>query len=491
MSASREKKNRQNKPEVVTAEAPKKGMSKCLKRTLTVIVAIIIVAAIVFLGMVSTGFFQKHSTAAVVNGHKLSPAMMNYYYGEAYSSLQEYMTFDTEVPLSEQASYFEGQTMEEYVMNYALDIASNKYTMYDAAVEAGFELDEDGVAEIDYEMQMMDLYAAYYGLSDGAAMLVNQYGAGSTKESYRKYLEVSKTVDAYANSIMEDFTYTAEDLNAYYAENSNDLDSVSFRQFSVTPDTLHVEADEAGLLACEEAANTVAAAAENGEEAFLEAIMAVIPEDHAAEYDADTTTLRSGTKYASLAELYKEWLIDETRQEGDVEVFKNEENGYIVLYFIAHDDNNYLTPNVRHILIAPSDSSDEAAKAEAKAKAEEILATYQAGEQTEDAFVELVMEHSADNTENGGLYENITRGQMVESFENWCYDEARQVGDVDIVESDYGYHIMYFVGQGRSYLDLTIENLLRQEDYLAWRDELIAANEAESFFTSTRWMMKL
>ena len=33
---------------------------------------------------------------------------------------------------------------------------------------------------------------------------------------------------------------------------------------------------------------------------------------------------------------------------------------------------------------------------------------------------------------------------MVSSFNAWCFDGARQHGDVDIVKSQYGYHIMFF-----------------------------------------------
>ena len=36
---------------------------------------------------------------------------------------------------------------------------------------------------------------------------------------------------------------------------------------------------------------------------------------------------------------------------------------------------------------------------------------------------------------------------MVKPFENWIYDSSRQVGDTGIVKTNYGYHIMYFVGR--------------------------------------------
>ena len=45
----------------------------------------------------------------------------------------------------------------------------------------------------------------------------------------------------------------------------------------------------------------------------------------------------------------------------------------------------------------------------------------------------------------GGLYTDIYEGQMVEEFENWCFDTSRQYGDTGLVRTTYGYHIMYFV----------------------------------------------
>lgn len=117
-------------------------------------------------------------------------------------------------------------------------------------------------------------------------------------------------------------------------------------------------------------------------------------------------------------------------------------------------DGNYV--DVRHILIAPeggttdedgnttySDAEWEACKASAQA----ILDQWLAGEATEDSFAALANEKSEDSgsNTNGGLYTDVTVGQMVEPFENWCFDETRQAGDYGLVQTDYGYHIMYFV----------------------------------------------
>jgi hypothetical protein len=34
---------------------------------------------------------------------------------------------------------------------------------------------------------------------------------------------------------------------------------------------------------------------------------------------------------------------------------------------------------------------------------------------------------------------------MVQPFNDWCFDAGRQYGDYDLVQSSYGYHVMFFV----------------------------------------------
>ena len=64
---------------------------------------------------------------------------------------------------------------------------------------------------------------------------------------------------------------------------------------------------------------------------------------------------------------------------------------------------------------------------------------------------------------------------MVENFNNWIFDAARQVGDTDVIETEYGYHVMYYVGASeQTYRDSMIESTLRNADLNAWLDELVA-----------------
>ena len=65
---------------------------------------------------------------------------------------------------------------------------------------------------------------------------------------------------------------------------------------------------------------------------------------------------------------------------------------------------------------------------------------------------------------------------MVASFNDWCFDSNRKSGDTGIVETTYGFHVMYFVGNtDLTYRDYQIENELRSADVEKWHSGLMDA----------------
>ena len=116
------------------------------------------------------------------------------------------------------------------------------------------------------------------------------------------------------------------------------------------------------------------------------------------------------------------------------------------------------TVNVRHILILPegatietiySESFTEEAWQAGQEEAEGILNTWENGSRSEDSFAALANQYSVDpgSNTNGGLYTDVYQGEMVASFDEWCFDPARQVGDTAIVRTEIGWHIMYYSGE--------------------------------------------
>ena len=88
-------------------------------------------------------------------------------------------------------------------------------------------------------------------------------------------------------------------------------------------------------------------------------------------------------------------------------------------------------------------------------------------------FGELAKEYSYDgNAKDGGLYENVLEGKMVTEFNDWIFHKDRKAGDVDIVKTQYGYHMMYFVGDGKITWKVNAESGLKSEEYTEYLKNL-------------------
>ena len=130
---------------------------------------------------------------------------------------------------------------------------------------------------------------------------------------------------------------------------------------------------------------------------------------------------------------------DDTEENTDDENAGYTATAYMMLETMKRDETN--TRNVGHILFTSSVYETDTA---AEAKAEEIMAQFKAGAMTKDAFEALANEYTEDS---GVFYENVYPGQMVSEFEDWMFDAERKEGDVDIVKTQYGYHLMYYLGE--------------------------------------------
>ncbi len=518
MSASREKNKRKEQtasPEAV--KETKKGMSKGLKTTLGVICAVLVVCIVVFFYMLTSGYFTSHSTAATVGSHDLSPAMVDHFYRGAYNDMQNQygslMSYiiDSNTPLDEQFYDEEaGTTWADYFIEQGLNTAAETYAIYDAAIADGYTLSDEDQQTIDTQISQIALYASASGFSTDT-YIAYMYGTGCNEKTLREYLKVVTVASNYASQTANAFEYSDEQIDAEYNANVDKYDGVTYRTFSVTDSMFQTAVDETGAeeaeadgaedteqlsdeeLAAlkEEMASKMAADAEGDEQAFIDAAYENAADASKETYEDESATLREDALYSSVSDTASaDWLFDAERKEGDTTYIAADSGVYYVLYFISRSTNDYQLPNVRHILISVSDTTDETAMDEARTKAEQILTEFDAGEHTGEAFGELAREYTDDsNGDEGGLYTNITPGQMVTEFNDWCFDESRKPGDTGIIETSYGVHVMYFDGYGDTYRHVMAENTLRTNDYNAWHASIVG-EETEGRYTLVPFGMK-
>ena len=518
MSASSKKKLRKEQEAAKLTEkqltAQKEAKKNHLYTSLFVVVMAVILVIALVVGVKQTitnsGIREKNTTALTVGGHELNSVEMNYFFMDAvnnfysnYGSYASMFGLDVTKPLNEQFVDEEaGLTWADDFMTSAKDSAASTYAMVDAAAAAGFSLPEEDRAELESQLATLDLYATMYGYSNADAYLKAMYGTGASRKTYESYCEKQMLASAFYNNYAESLTYEDADLRAAEAENFGAYSSYSYNSYYLATsrfltggttdsegNTTHSDEEKAASVAAAEAAAKALTGKEITDAAALDAAIAALE----INGGSGSSTYNENTLYSSLNASFQDWMADSSRKAGDVAYFPSTSgdtvSGYYVVMFQDSNDNNFAMKNVRHILVAPShdhaeDETHEDGEtysaeelAAAKAAADEILASWKAGEATEESFAALANEKSADGDgTTGGLYENIYPGQMVEAFENWCYDAARKTGDTDIVETEYGYHVMYFVGDSEmSYRDYQIENALRSNALNEWYTEAVAA----------------
>ncbi len=263
------------------------------------------------------------------------------------------------------------------------------------------------------------------------------------------------------------------------------------------------------------------------EASFIELCVEYANEEDKSTFENGSATVVNGVTKSiissNISEELAEWLFTEDRVHGDKYYVTSNEGDYVYVIFVVKPAYREDTPkvDVRHILVSyetgvnhmdahTQDGSEHTAEEDAsftkdvenaveefnltvdyalaleqneKYTEDVVKATYAATydiyeayleNATEENFATLATSYSADtssttaneNTENGGLYEDIAKGTMVENFDKWIYDENRTKGDVGIVQTEYGFHIIYFVNQNEraDWKDTVVDSLTSEND---------------------------
>lgn len=474
----------------------KKTSGKDLGMKIFLIAVIAIVVLALGTNLLSSSGLLLHTFNPVTSENfTINGAMMNYFYKTTYynfvSQMGDYLSYfglDTSIPLKNQ-DYIDGtQTWHDYFLSSTTEQAKELLVLAEAAKAAGLELTEEDITAIDESIASLEETAVAYGYTTAASFISAQYGAGVKVKDIRSAMELSTLAGKYSTKISDEITITEDEINTYFEENRETYTMVDLRQFTFAASEVELaeatdEEKEAIDASLKEKADALAACTSVEEyEAYLTEYMKSTTADGVEITEENIASNLASTEYAGYTSRDTDqgkWAFEEGRKVGDTFIVADESTLAYTVYMVERTEyrDETATRNIRHILFLSSQHTDAEG---AKAKAEEILAEYEAGEKTEDAFAALANKYSEDtgSNTNGGLYENVYAGDMVEEFDAWLFDDARQVGDVEIVETaDYGAHIMYYVGEGEPQWKLSVESALTSEKYTAAYEAVAATIE--------------
>lgn len=158
---------------------------------------------------------------------------------------------------------------------------------------------------------------------------------------------------------------------------------------------------------------------------------------------------------------------EEFTSDDDKAIAKYSMSHYFVTKAAYRDEEK--VRDVSHILFKVDEkgtngayTTKEAAKAAAEKLLEEIKASAVDGKVSKEKFTEF-----AQVTHDSNISYTIKKdGQMVEAFETWVFD-ATEEGQLGLVETEYGYHIMYYGGEDISWRKSAHSSAI-SEDVDAW-----------------------
>lgn len=520
---------RQERKERLAKSAKKnaKNIEKkvAVRSTVKKVIAVI-VAAVIALGCLTgilsyCGVLQKAVQIGYVGDEKISYAEYLYYYNRALnqvnSAAQYYQYYgydygyDTSLSPREQTGTTKDEdgnevTWLEYIHSQAVDTAQMYLAFYQEAKKAGLELTEADKAAINKQIEDLREEASKAGQDSSTdtenqkagyslnAYLRKTYGSGVTEGFLKKQLGIETLAKKFYDTKIDELStgYTEEEIKKVFDENPDDYMFVDMRLFQLKNETLtkndgESEADfekrQNESNATVKANATAMYKAVTDEKSFIEQATKYNTAD---DFNAETDTLLKSASSSDLSSYtdISDWAYADTTKAGDKKLVEDSENGVYYVALMVNPKHSVDTVTVRHILFSTKDletqealSDEEIKKAEETAK--KTLADWKNSDKTEDTFAAYANDLSEDtgSNTNGGLYENVRPGQMVAEFDKWIFDENRKEGDVDLVKTDYGYHIIYFVSKDGAYYDSTIRSTKAEEDMNTLSDEILDSDK--------------
>ena len=525
----------QRKERLAKAQKKKSGKGDKIIRILVKTICILLVAGIVLYGAGSllTKVFclpQKVLSVATYGDEKVNVAEYNYYYMSLYNQIatttqqidsyygagygamytgfdltkdpaeQEYIGEDAPEGVKTWADYFRLMAPEKAFMQREV----YKTAMSEDAKKAGFELTKEQKEEM--QTSIDDAIKTFEEKAEENDFALDNYisrtcGEGLTEKSYRELLERDTVVQYYLEWFEENTSETVTDskIKEYYNKNKADFDLVDARLFAFS----YAKASDSAE--SEDPTYTKAEAKKLANEfkdkitdqaSFVDLAKEYALPSQKDSYEEASATLAENLVKSSIsgsAENVANWLFDDARKAGETKVIHEEDSeAFYVIYVIspAAPDRQTAGADVRHILVQAETTKEDSEGnevdlsqaeidknfADAKAEAEKILKEWKNGKATEDSFAALATEKTDDtgSKETGGLYEDITStSSYVPEFLDWSLASHKK-GDTGIIKTDYGYHIMYFVGADKTEKwESDVRAAIATEEFTSFTTELL------------------
>ncbi len=425
-----------------------------------------------------------------------------------------------------------GQTYFQYFAEQAKAYVEELLIYCQAAKAAGVELDEDDKASIDATIENMKALATYYGYSFNS-YLNEQYGRGVREKDVRRALELGTLYSKYATQLSEEFydASTDEKVNAFFSANEKTYINADYLAYTLTvkkdtaasteEDKAQADSDYTALKAEKDAIAAELAALktpdefkayikdlwiEENRESYTEKNYDTYLTESKAETDeekAEEATQKVEDKLSEDADAYIDGLLtenyayneDATDKAVDLRdwIFGKADKAAAMVNTTltltaetdsnSDDDKDSYTITVYMLTRAASKNEDTtrnfsymmmSSSALKKVDADAAFENFKAGEISKETLEALATSDAYKEKASFDTVEDIKEGSLgLADVDEWVYDEAREVGDCELITVTYNEVVYYMI--------VLFEGIGQQEWYVDTRDGMVS-DEIETWY---------
>ncbi|MDO5734340.1 MAG: peptidylprolyl isomerase [Eubacteriales bacterium] len=513
---------RQERKERLESQRTRSGGKKPVRQKIKlanialIVVLLFIIGGLILNTLMSRGYRERHVTALEIAGEKIPANVVNFYAslsGQLFTQDFPQGLFAPDAkanlakpsPLRDGSEYDQDRNLRDDVLMYAKQQLLTDVVTLKEAEKNGFKDSGDGLEAAEGILQQLTTAAAQSG-SPLRLILESQYGPGNNRDTVKELVHNFIRAEEYREHLRKSFEPSVEEMEKAYAENPEKYDEAKFRvvQFLPTEADYHDFTSGEVLEAAETESKSETAEDESEEQAEKEENKEPehSPEEllenakqRAAEMQTKVKSEEDFVKYqksyanpqqrenleanpdssiqramkANLSKEIADFLFADERKAGDMDVLESNGSAWLI-YFLERGRNEEHSYDARHIFFEVPENADAEEEAKIKEQAEKVLAEYEAGEKSEERFAELVSKYSQDqgSVDNGGLYQNVQPGRFVDEFEDFVFTPGRKAGDVGLVRSSIGYHIIYFERLNEEIWQSSMKSELAYEGLSSW-----------------------
>ena len=451
------------------------SVKKTIRNIILAVLAVVIVVCIAV--VIAKSSQPKLDTIISVNSDtiQLDDAVFSYFLHSNYNSFvsQNYYYLSyyglSTSKLLKQQSYGNG-TWFDYFVSQTKSTITELVTLAEAAKAKGISLDENDQKSIDRSIEAMKQAAASYSYSFDK-YIERLYGTGVDEAAIRRSLELVALASKMYYTLNDGYSISTSETDTYLENNPSSFYKADYLYYtlkSTIPDGATDTEKNSINAATLEKANELAAC--TTQDAFKEWVENYIKTTNPDVTEESLNTslnalLFTGKSLGSSTEVEK-WAFNADTKVNDTFVSSGSNQYTVYMMVKTQYKDDAATKNIHHILFTETTyGSDDATKA----KADEVLAEFNAGNKSVESFEALAKQYNEDSGSFtlGGKYTNVTKGSMTSEFDSWCFDENRKVGDAEVVKTSYGYHIILFDGDGVEAWRASAINLIKNEKYTA------------------------